>query len=189
MEILIGILGIIVGLIIAVIPYFWSKYYVRPELTLEIVSDGGISSPQGLSNKNDFTKGAIEAETAIRIFELTWKFNVVIRNNSDLIAFYPEIEFNPKGPKFTQLDKLNKLQPIKPAESLILKAEYRKFEESTGKNRTQIGRTPPSEFSDLGILVGYENSKKRRFYSLFNYSMVDNKNIFLRGKPKDYKNN
>lgn len=189
MEIAIGIIGIIVGLILAIIPYFRSKYYLRPELTIEIVSNGGMSSPLGLSNNNDFSKGYVEADTANRIFELTWKFNVIITNNSDLTAFYPEIEFNPKGPKFTQIDKLNKLKPIKPTESLTLKAEYRKFEETTGKNRTQIGQAPPTEFGDLGLLLGYENSKKRRFFTLFNYSLTDNKNKFLREKPKDYKNN
>ena len=148
-------IGILVGLVLAVIPYFRSKYWLRPELTIEILSDGGMSVPRGLSNNNDFLKGYVESDSANKIFELTWKFNVVITNNSDLTAFYPEIEFNPKGPKFTQLDKLNRLQPIKPTESLILKAEYRKFEEATGKNRTHIGQAPPREFGDLGLLLGY----------------------------------
>ena len=190
MEIIIGILGIILGVVIAIIPYYRSKYVLRPELTIEIVSDGGLSLPRGLSLKNKVNEeGYIDGETAIRVFELTWKFKVKITNNSDLTAFYPVLEFNPNGPKFTQLDKLNRLEPIKPVGSLELKAEYRKYEEATGKNRTKIGQAPPSEFSELGLLLSYENSKKRRFYTLFDFYPTDNKNKFLRDKPKDYKNN
>jgi len=188
MEITIGILGIIVGVIFGISPYIIRKYFLRPELTIEILSDCAMELERGLSNNNDFYKDPIVKDTVIRIFEITWKFNIVIRNNSDIAAYYPQIEFNPKGPKFTQIDKLNKLQPIKSTESLTLKAEYRKFEESTYQNRTHNGQKPPTEFGDLEILLGYENPKKKRFYTLFNYSMADNKNNFLRCKPNDYKN-
>lgn len=69
-------------------------------------------------------EGYIDGNTAIRVFELTWKFKIRITNNSDLTAFYPELEFNPNGPKFTLTDKLNNLEPIKPAETVELKVEY-----------------------------------------------------------------
>jgi len=185
----IGILGIVIGVIIALIPYFISKYFSRPELTIDIVFNGGMSLARGLSSNNDFSKGYVEGETANRLFELTWDFDVIITNNSDKTAFYPEIEFNPSGPKFTILDKLNRLQPIQSAESLTIKAKYKKYEEVTGQNRTDIGQVPPSEFGDLALLLGYENSNKMRFFTLFNYSLISNKNRFIRKKPKDYNNN
>ncbi len=189
MEIAIGIVGILIGLIIAVIPYYRKKYFVRPEITIEITPNCGFSAPRGLSSKNKVNEdGYIDGNSAIRIFELTWRFKVKITNNSDLTAFYPELEFNPNGPKFTQLDKINRFEPIKPAESIELKAEYKKYEEVEGKDRTQVGKELPTEFSELGLLLGYENSKKKRFYTLFNYNSTERKNIFLRTKPKDYKN-
>ena len=80
------------------------------------------------------------------------------------------------------IDKLNKLQPIKPADSLILKAEYKTFEETTGQNRTRTREGPPTEFGDLGILLGYLNSNKRKFYTLFDFSKPVDKNTFLRDK-------
>jgi hypothetical protein len=190
MELLIGIAGLIIGIVIAVIPYYRSKYILRPEVTIEITPNGGLSAPMGLSPKNKVNdEGYIDGNNAIRIFELTWRFNVKITNNSDLTAFYPILEFNPNGPKFTQIDKVNRLEPIKSGESLELKAEYKKYEEAMGKDRTKVGEVPPPEFSELGILLGYENSKKRRFYTLFDHNSKSDNNIFLRKKPKDYENN
>lgn len=187
MEILIGIAGIVVGILVAIIPYLRRKYFLRPELTIEIIKDGGMSSPRGLSARNTVSEaGYIDGHTAIRVFELTWKFRIRITNNSDLTAFYPELEFNPNGPKFTLIDKLNNLEPIKPAETLESKVEYRKFEEKTGQERTNIGKEIPEEFNDLGLLLAYQSPKKSKFYTLFNFYGDGNKNSFIRKRPKEY---
>lgn len=141
MELMIGIAGLIIGIIIAIIPYYRSKYILRPEVTIEITPDGGISAPRGLSPKNVVNEeGYIDENNAIRIFELTWRFNVKITNNSDLTAFYPILEYNPNGPKFTQIDKINRLEPVKPTESLKLKAEYKKYEEAMGKTELKLDK-------------------------------------------------
>ena len=188
MEMAIGIIAILIGIIIAIIPYLRQKYILRPELTIEIIGNGGLSSPLGLSRKNKVTaEGYIDGDNAIRVFELKWKFLIRITNNSDLTAFYPNIYFNPNGPKFKLIDKLNNLQPIKPAEIIEIKAEYKKFEEKAGKERTVVGRDIPDEFEDLGLLLSYQNSKKRNFYTLYDYSASNNKNLFLKRKPKEYK--
>ncbi len=189
MEI-IGIVIGIIGIVIGIYPYYRSKYILRPELTIEVTSNSGLSIPRGLSSKNKVNEdGYIDGNNAIRVFELTWKYKIKITNNSDLTAFYPVLEYNPNGPKITQIDKISKLEPIKPTESLELKAEYKKYEEVIGKDRTQIGKSPPIEFNELEVLLGYENSKKRRFYTLFNFNEFGKKNRFLNKKPKDYKNN
>lgn len=188
MEIVIGIVGIVVGVLIAIIPYIRRKYFLRPELTIEIIRDGGSSSPRGISSKNEVNEeGYIDGNNAIRVFELTWRFKIRITNNSDLTAFYPELEFNPNGPKFKLIDKLNSLQPIKPTEPVELKAEYNKYEEKTGKERTNVGKDLPTEFEDLGLLLGYQNSKKSKFYTLYDFYGDGNKNIFLKKRPKEYK--
>ncbi len=188
MEIVIGIIGIIVGLAIAVIPFLWKRYISRPEVTIEIIKDGGLSSPRGLSNRNKVNEeGYIDGGTAIRVFELTWRFKIRITNNSELTAFYPELTFNPNGPKFTLIDKLKNLQPIKPTETIELNVEYRKYEEKTGEERTNVGREMPTEFSDLGFLLSYQNSHKIKFYTLYDFS--GDKNKFLKKRPKEYKSN
>jgi len=188
MEIVIGIVGLILGLVIAVVPFLWKKYIARPEVTIEIIKNGGSSSPRGLSHKNKVNEeGYIDGNNAIRIFELTWNFKIRITNNSELRAFYPELNFNPNGPKFSLIDKLNKLQPIKSTETIELNVEYRKYEEKTGQERTDVGREMPAEFTDLGLLLAYQNSHKTDFYTLYNFS--DKKSVFLSKKPLEYKNN
>lgn len=190
MEIMIGIIGIIVGLVIAVVPYIWKMYVSRPEVTIEIIKNSGSSSPRGLSPRNKVNEeGYIDANNAIRFFELTWSFKIRITNNSDMTAFYPELKFNPNGPKFSLRDKLNSLQPIKPTETVELNAEYRKFEEVLGQDRTDVGRENPKEFSDLGILLSYQNSNKSKFYTLYDFNTNEKKNLFIRRMPKEYRNN
>jgi uncharacterized membrane protein YqiK len=66
MEIIIGVIGIIVGIIVAVVPFLWKRYIARPELTIEIIKDGGSSSARGLSHKNKVDEeGYIDGRTAI----------------------------------------------------------------------------------------------------------------------------
>lgn len=188
MEIVIGIIGIIIGLVIAIVPFLWKRYISGPEVTIEIVKDGSLSSPRGLSHKNKVNEeGYIDGNTAIRVFELTWNFQIKVTNNSELTAFYPELTFNPNGPKFNLIDNLNSLQPLKPAETIVLKADYKKYEEKTGQERTDVGRQMPEEFKELGLFLTYQNSHKSKFYTLFDFNEKSNK--FVMRKPNEYKNN
>jgi hypothetical protein len=43
METLLGFLG---GLLIAIVPLLWKRYISRPEVTIEIIKDGGSSTPR-----------------------------------------------------------------------------------------------------------------------------------------------
>jgi len=188
MEIMIGIIGIVAGLIIAIVPFLWKRYVARPELTIEIIKDGFSSSPKEPSHKNVVNEeGFLDGRTVIRVFELTWKFQIRLTNNSELTAFYPELTFNANGPKFNLIDKLNTLQPIKPTETIVLKAEYKKYKEKIGEERTDVGRQMPEEFSDIGLLLTYYNSHKSKFFTLFDFNEKTNK--FLSRKPNEYKNN
>ncbi len=186
METWIGVIGILIGVIIAIVPIIWKKYFSRPEMTIEFIKNGGLSSPRGYSIKNKLTKeGYIDGSKAICIFELIWKFKIRITNNSDQVAYYTQLDFNPNGPKVVLITNLNSFQPIKSAESVDFELEYRKYEEKLGNERTDLSKVSPIEFDDLGVLLSYQNSHKTNFYTLYNFT--DNKNIFLRKKPTEYK--
>lgn len=181
----IGIISIVIAIIIASIPYIRHKYFFGPELTIEIIPNGGMSSPRGLSSKNKLTEeGYIDGNTAIRIFELTWKFRLVIRNNSDNTAYYPEIHFISSKPNFTKIEPINKLKPLTNTENIELKAEYSKFEECQGKDRTKTTGIP-DELKDLKILIESKNGKKMKFFTL--YCIDKNENKFIRKIPKEFK--
>ena len=181
----IGIISIVIAIIIALIPYIRNRYFLGPELTIEIIPDGGMSSPRGLSSKNKVNaEGYIDGNNAIRIFELTWRFKLIIRNNSDNTAYYPKIHFISSKQKFTRIDRLNELKPLTNIENIELQAEYSKFEQCQGNDRTKTTGIP-KELEDLKILIESKNGRKMKFFTL--YCIEKNQNKFIRKKPKEFK--
>jgi hypothetical protein len=182
---IIGVASIVVAVVIATAPYLWKRYFSRPELTVEIIKAGGVSSNVGVSSKNDTSKGYIEGNTAIYVFRVVWKFKVVIRNNSEIVAYYPKIILDTTNPKFTEIESLNELIPITNREPIELKAEYTKFEECQGTDRSNVSDFP-EELKNIKILLEYKNAAKIVSYTLYSYS-DKTKNIFLKWRPKLFK--
>jgi len=186
LNVLIGALGLVIAVLLALIPYFRRTYLMGPELTIELTPHGGLSGQRGLSNKNDLSKGYVEQDTAIYIWENRWDFRLRITNNSNITAYYPELIF-PNKIGFTTLETLEKNIPIKGDEQKVLKATYTMFEECMGKDRTEI-RGIPDSISDLEIILKYKNPSKTTFYTIFQNSRLGDKNIYTRRKPKKLKN-
>jgi len=185
-NILIGIISIIVAILISIIPWIKKKFFIRPELTIELIPYGGLNSNEGLSWKNDLSEGYIEGEKAIHVWGLKWKFKIIIRNNSDVTAFYPKIYHIKSGIWFTWIDSLNNLKPIKNTDDNIeLNCEYQKYTESIPSKRPKIGKYP-IEFQDLKMLLEYKNSAKIKFYTLFDFGNYMNNNKFYKSKPKGF---
>jgi len=184
MEIAIGVAGLIITILLALIPYFKKRYGERPRLELEISYAGGSSSPIGLSAKNDTSKGYIEADDAIRIFELEWKMNLRIRNNSDIAAYYAKMYYAKNSPMFTELEKFP-TKPILNSDDITLKGLYRTFEECKGRERTKTVGIP-DKFKELKIILKYQNSHRTKFYSLYAQGQGESKNIHLKSKPDNY---
>lgn len=185
-NIIIGIAGLIVAVGLALIPYIRKVYFRGPELTIELIPDGGSSGPRGLSPNNDTSKGYIEGDKAIYVFELTWKIMIKITNNSNITAYYSELTIPNHQLSFSTLDKLDKNNPIKGNEQIVLKGTYKMFEECEGKNRTQI-KGLPDNFKDLKLLLKYKNPYKRTFYTKFMQSEKIGINKYVRKKPKEFK--
>src|ERR1700751_4190715 len=165
--IIISIVSIGVGIIIALIPYLWRKFFARPELTIEIKNIHGSSWREGLSNKNDTSKGYIDGNNAIYIFRVNIKCTIIIRNSSPYPAYYPKLIVDPT--MNLKVDKLNNLKPISSAEEIELKAEFIKLEECKGNERTQIHEFP-QELKDVRFLLEYKNALKTKAYTLYTHS-------------------
>jgi hypothetical protein len=187
-SVLISVFGLIITVLLALIPYFRKVYFLGPELTIELLPDGGSSGNRGLSSKNDKSKGYVDRDSAIFIFEVTWKMNLRITNNSNMIAYYPEILFLNQKIGFTSLEKLDRNVPIRENQQITLKGTYTMFEELDGRNRTQVSGLP-EHLKDLKILLKYKNPSKKTFYTYFTLSECNNNNLYMRKRPKDFKNN
>lgn len=187
---IVGTASLVLTILILIGNWVRRKFFLRPELTIQIKFDGGKTNPIGLSSNNDFSSGSVDGREALRIFRVTWNFNVTITNNSDHTAYYPEFEFNPLGPRFTKLDDLDKYKPIKPGDSVTLKAEHSYFEEKKGEERTHPNsKASPDHMNSLEILLEYQNGSKQKFRTLYKYELDEGKNLFLTMRPKDYRKN
>jgi hypothetical protein len=82
-----------------------------------------VSSNVGVSNKYDVSKGYIDGNTAILVFRVVRQFKLVIRNNSENIAYYPKLTLDTTSPKFSKLESLNELIPISTDDTIELIAE------------------------------------------------------------------
>lgn len=187
LSVFLGILGLIITVLIALIPYFRKIYFVRPELTIELIPDGGVSMNYGLSSKNQITEGFIDGNNAIYIFQVTWKVILKITNNSEVTAYYPKIIFLNDQLGFSRIEKLEKNKPIKENEQVLLKGDCVKYEEVEGKERTEPNGLPPS-FNDLKILLEYKNASKKKFYTIYSNAKEGEKNLYRRRKTKEFKN-
>jgi len=186
MEILGWILSVlIIPLCLVLIPFLWKVFLYGPELTIELISSGGTSEPFGLSTNNDYSKGYIEGINEINYFKVTWKFKVIITNNSMLTAYYPKLIFPEGQLAFTLIDELKYLNPIKENEIISLNAKFEIIEECKGVDRTHIKGLPP-HFENLRLLLEYKNQYKRIFFTLFIFDNKQGKNNFQRKKPKEF---
>lgn len=183
-SITIGVIGLIITVAIALIPYFRRVYLVAPELTIDLLPDGGNSGNRGYSNKNDISKGFVNIEEAIHIFEVTWKINIKITNNSNITAYYPEIMIFNQQLGFSSLDKLDRNRPIIENEQIVIKATYKIFEECTGRDRTQV-KGLPDHLNDLKIIMSYYNPSKKPFYTVYSHTKTEKQNTYTRIKPKE----
>lgn len=182
---LFAVISILVAIFIALIPHIRKAYLQGPELTIELLRNGGGSLPMGLSNKNiPDDDGVIEMRNAIQIFRLTWNLVLIIRNNSEQTAYYPRMVFGKDQAAFFSIDVLNEQEPIGSNGKITLTAVYQEVEEVKGEQRNKMIDLPPA-IKDIQILLEYKNASKRTFYT--HYGNTDKSNIFLRKKPKEFK--
>lgn len=179
-DIIIAISGLLLTVLLALVPYYRRVYFLGPELTIELLPNGGYGGERGLSPKNDTSKGFIDANIAIHKWEVTWMMQVKITNNSMYTAYYPKLEYFANNYKFTTLDKLDVNSPIKENEQIVLDASYTITEECMAKDRTQIVGIP-KELGDINILLSYKNPYKNWFYT--HYTHLNRENKYTRKRP------
>lgn len=181
---MLGVLSVLLAVLIPVAIWYRKSYLEGPELTIEFKRDGGDSAPIGFSNKNvPDADGVIDTRDALQIFQLTWRFEIIIRNNSEYTAYYPQILFKDNQPTFFTIEQLNIQEPIASKGKFIIKAVYNNLEEAKGTERSKMIDLPPI-FNDMQILLEYKNGKKSKFFTL--YKQIYKSNHFSRRKPKGF---
>jgi hypothetical protein len=181
---MIGVISVILAVLIPVAIWYRKSYLEGPELTIEFKRDGGNSAPIGHSNKNiPDADGVIDMRDALQIFRLTWNFEIIIRNNSEYTAYYPQILFKENQPTFFTIEELNMQESIASKGKAVIKAVYNELEEAKGTERSKMIDLP-AVFNDMRILLEYRNGKKSKFFTLYN--QMYKSNDFTRRRPKGF---
>lgn len=140
-----------------------------PRLEIELIPTGKWKRPRGLSPKNKANEnGAVWLRDVIYINEIGWKYELIIRNNSNYSAFYPELEFK-KGKFKNLINNLNKNKAIQPFEEITLNVKHSLILEATGKDAIKYMDSTylPDELENLTILLKYENETKDEIINKF----------------------
>ncbi len=180
-----GILGVALAVVVPIFVYLWNRYFRRPALTIEMTLNHSGSKPIAVSPRNKaFIDGDIDGMNALRIYEMDWNINMIIRNNSEYTAYYPKLHFMQDRPTFQRIDPLNELKPITNTDEVVLNGKYVKREEVHPNHRTEPVGFPP-DCNEMEILLQYQNGSKVTFYTLYKHS--DKTNNFFKRMPKRFK--
>lgn len=173
----------ILGLLTPVIIYILRKNFYGPKLKIEIRFARGMEAPNGYSGKVLTPDGYIDSDSSTIHWEQTWNYEIIIYNNSPLTSYNTllNIVFSPL--KFTQLDNLNRFEPIKGDSNKILKGEIKYHYDSIKYQRRQF-KAIPDELNGLNIFLSYENESGSKYYSLYKLTEGIQKNKTFYFKPR-----
>ncbi len=146
------------------------KMETIPKLTIEIINESGLTK---------IPRGNIDMHIS--------NYKLIIRNNSDYNVYFPKMEFfNTSKSFFTEIDNLNESINISNKNELELKAKFKRKQTRIISNR-MVANGVPEELENLKILVTYQDTYNKEFYTLFNFTT--NKNTFHNKRPKEFEKN
>jgi len=178
------IITIIISILIFLSPFIYKKYFRRPKIDISIKWVSGQQVPLYLSVKNDLNKPI--SPNAIIHYQLTWNYNLFIKNNSNQTAYDLEL-FIYKGENINFHEKIDKTTPILGNSQIEIDINYSKSLEGTGKVVSlEIKKKHPLEIKNLRLSVKYKNEKRITFYTLFYLEDDQTVNKYLFFKPKDF---
>jgi len=163
---------------------FIKKFLQRPIIDVEVLKGGSKSKSLGISNK-DLTQDFANADETIRVYEVNFVITLTIWNNSEYTAYYPKVYYEKKFPhlKVTPLDSIIPIESNKNVEMVF---EITDIFESLPRNRRITEKEREQLlFKQQKLLVEYKNSKRVKYYTLFDFEKK--KNIPYFKKPKRYK--
>lgn len=137
------------------------------------------------SNKNP-----IKYENGIQVMDvsnrpiihwnLIWRYNLIIYNNSSFPAYNIEIE-SFGAIHFTKLDNLPKINNIAPLDNIVLKATFEDSIEGDSAVANQAYRPfIPDKFKDLKLRLTYKDELRNNHYTIIEF--IDNQIINNRVK-------
>lgn len=148
-----------------------TKKTEAPFLEADLIWKNGGRYNQGYSSNNP--KEVIDGRTVYQVsnrpiiyWQIVWRFNFTIYNNSSFPAYNVSVESIGKE-HFTHLDKIKKVNNIQPFQNIDLTAEYSLFFEGTGVEANEIMRHRiPEKIDDLVLKLKYFDENRDEHFTL-----------------------
>ena len=171
-KMIITIIALFLGLIYFVVPRVYKYYFKRPKLVVEIAPNKGITKSQifiGHSSKNPVGV-PVNTPEGITIYKFEWKFNLTIRNNSEVNAFNIKMCQRENSNYLTFKKTINPNKALKSHEEETVPFTFSKIVETKHKDRESHFPKKPTEFKDLMLLLEYKNEYGLKFYSRYYFN-------------------
>ena len=153
----------------AIIPPLKKKYFDQPKVYIIIKGNGASRYPVLTSPNNDFSK-PISRFTEIRFDKLIWRYNLILRNNSEHVAYNLSLLHPEQNLSFMFEKKLDRLLPIIPNTELINVIIFEKHVEGTGQETHELSKKHPDILMNNKFILEYTNVKGTKFYTVFDES-------------------
>ncbi|MEO8234385.1 MAG: hypothetical protein ABI549_03130 [Flavobacterium sp.] len=148
-----------------------NKKVEAPFLEADLIWKNGGRYNQGYSTKNP--KEVVDGRTVYSVsnhpiiyWEIEWRFNFTIYNNSSFPAFNVIIESIGKE-HFTHIDELNKVNNIPPFQNIDLTAKYSLYHEGKSTEADEImNHRIPEKFNDLILRIKYLDEDRNEHITL-----------------------
>ncbi|MBF4486229.1 hypothetical protein [Flavobacterium sp. CSZ] len=145
-----------------------------PFLEADLIWTNGGRYNQGYSVNNP--KQEIDGRTVYDVsnhpliyWEIEWKFNFIIYNNSSFPAINVSVE-SIGNEHFTYIDKLNKVNNIPSLQNIDLIAKYSLFMEGTGAEADEIMKHRiPEKFNALVLRLNYLDQNREEHITLLKF--------------------
>ncbi len=176
-ETLVAAFSPLIRLVGLVIPSV-SKLFAQPKLYVILRSDITNQRAGVLSLKNDLTAPIISSN-AIYHFDLTWVYNLKIRNNTGLNAYNLKL-LNPVIDSKTILyPPIDNLKPILANTEIEYTLTIKESIEGTSRQSQVKMQNPPNIIQEQKVALEYTNEKGLKFYTVFTYEKSSSQNHFF----------
>jgi hypothetical protein len=171
-KLIIGIVALILGLIYFVVPRIYRYYFKRPKLVVEVEPNKGITSSQRFIRYSPKNPVGVPVNTpeGISIYEFEWKFDLTVRNNSEVNVFNIKMCQRKNSDYLTFKKNINPNKALKAHEEETIPFTFSKVVETKHKDRESHFPRRPTEFKDLMLLLEYENEYVVKFYSRYYFN-------------------
>ena len=156
------------------IPPIKKKYFDQPKIYLVFNLQSASQTPKGLSSKNDLTAPIFVTE-AVYNFDLTWDYQISLRNNSEYTAYNLKLTAPPFDTSFKLVQAIDSLKPLSPNNEITTLVRFYLFYEGTGATSNILLQNKPEKLASGEFILEYTNAGGTKFLTKYDNRLEEDK--------------